>query len=69
MLFRRSISLSLVVGMMGATKIIEQHPDERDHPYKEPTLNDLQCHDRHFPLSKDLPDVFMITCDAGSDIS
>jgi hypothetical protein len=55
--------------MMGATKIIEQHPDERDHPYKEPTLNDLQCHDRHFPLSKELPDVFMITCDAGSDIS
>ena len=56
-----SVSLPLVVGMMGATKNIEQHPEERDHPHKEPTLNNPQCHGSRLPFSMDLPGVFMNT--------
>ena len=56
-----SVSLPLVVGMMGATKNIEQHPEERDHPHKEPTLNNPQCHGSRLPCSMDLPGVFMNT--------
>ena len=55
------VSWPLVVGMMGATQHIEQHPDERDHPHKEPTLNNLQCHGSRLPFSMDVPGVFMNT--------
>jgi hypothetical protein len=49
---------------MGATKNIEHHPEERNHPHKEPTLNNNpQCHGRRLPLSMDLPGLFMNTCD------
>ena len=69
---KRSRRVLFVVDMMGATKNIEHHPCERYHPYKEPHLNDPQCHGRRPPLSMELIGLFMDTCDTvrnGIDIS
>jgi len=34
---------------MSVTKNIEHHPDERNHPQQQPTLNHPQCHGRILP--------------------